>query len=102
MTRLEQLQDFIREDPNDPFNHYALALEIARTDQPAALLKFKEIINRFPSYLPTYYIAVKMVDEAGGREEAIRLAENGIIIAQQSGDRKALAELNALKSEIEW
>ncbi|MFM7328943.1 MAG: tetratricopeptide repeat protein [Bacteroidota bacterium] len=102
MTRLEQLQEFIREDPSDPFNHYALALEIARTDQVAALLKFKEIIHQFPLYLPTYYIAAKLLDESGNRDEALRLADNGIALARQSGDRKALAELNTLKSEIEF
>ena len=27
MTRLDQLKVFVLEDPDDPFNHYALAME---------------------------------------------------------------------------
>jgi lipoprotein NlpI len=37
MTRLEQLHQFLQEDPADPFNLYALAIEYQKTDIPHAL-----------------------------------------------------------------
>jgi len=102
LSRTEQLKEFIREDPTDPFNHYALAMELARTEPSAALEKFKEVIEHFPTYLPSYYTTARLLSEAGQKDEAATIAAKGIELARQSGDRKALSELTALKEEIEW
>jgi lipoprotein NlpI len=59
-TRLEQLLRFYREDPNDPFSVYGLALEYQKTDVRESERFFDELLGKFPDYLPAYYHAAKL------------------------------------------
>ena len=102
LSRLTQLQAFIEEDPSDPFNHYALAMELTRTDKGAGITKFREVMDNFPSYQPTYYILCKLLSESGLSKEALVVATRGLSLATEKGDKKAWSELNALREEIEW
>ncbi len=102
LNRLAQLQAFIEEDPADPFNHYALAMELTRTDKAAGLAKFREVMDSFPSYQPTYYMLCKLLSESEQTEEALAVATRGLALAKDTGDKKAWSELNALREEIEW
>ena len=40
-SRIEQLKQFAKEDPNDPFNKYALALEYQKTDARKGIGNFQ-------------------------------------------------------------
>ena len=53
--RVEQLQEFIRANPKDPFPRYALALEhknSGRLDE--ASVTFAELMSELPDYVPAY------------------------------------------------
>ena len=53
MNRLEQLRQFAAEEPHDPFNHYALALEYLKTNPREAENLFEQLLQQHPEYLPT-------------------------------------------------
>src|ERR1044072_4542651 len=95
MTRLEQLQAFFNEDPNDLFNIYALALEYQRTDTTKALDYFNRVVRDHENYIPAYYRLGKLYQELGERERSLAIFEKGIEKANQQNDRKALRELQA-------
>jgi tetratricopeptide (TPR) repeat protein len=101
-SRLDVLLKFYEEDPNDPFNAYALALEYAKTQQDKALTIFYTLTENHPSYLPTYYHAAKLAEEMNLREEAIRLYNKGIQVAQEQNNQKALKELKSALDELEF
>jgi lipoprotein NlpI len=46
--RLEQLRNFYEEEPNDPFNAYALATELLKFDLQAARQLFEELLVNTP------------------------------------------------------
>ena len=102
MTRLEQLQQFLKEDPADPFNLYALALEYQRTDVPQALKLFDQLLLEHEDYLPTYYSSAKLFAEAGDTEKAIRLYEAGIERARTRGEMKTMRELRSALDELQF
>ena len=57
------LQKFIEDDPTDPFNHYALALEYIEHEPAKARDLLLKLIEENPTYLPAYYQAVTLLIE---------------------------------------
>jgi Tfp pilus assembly protein PilF len=98
--RVEQLKQFIREDPADPFNYYALALEYAKTDESKALEILNDLIQRHKDYVPSDYQLAKLYERVGQKKSAIETFLNGIEIARQQNDLKTLRELDAALQEL--
>ena len=102
MSRLHQLLKFLEEEPNDPFNIYALALEYQKIDQEKALAFFQLLTEEHADYVATYYHLGKLHEELGNKEEAIRILETGIEKARTCQDYKALRELQSALGEIQY
>jgi hypothetical protein len=100
VDRISQLEAFAKEDPGDPFNHYALALEYLKADATKALAQFEDLLKFHPDYLPTYYpfahLLIDMKQDVKG-EEIFKL---GIEKARLLGEMKTLRELQ--KAYDDW
>ena len=93
--RLATLETLIDKGSNDPFVHYARALEHRSLgDLPTALRFLTEVGERFPSYVPTYLMAAQVAAELGETATAKTWAERGIAAA--AADPHARSELEAL------
>jgi lipoprotein NlpI len=92
-ARLSQLLHFYEEDPTDPFNAYALALEYQTAEPARAEAFFTKLLTEFPDYLPTYYHAGQFFAERNDPERAIWVFEAGIALAEKTAQEKALREL---------
>lgn len=95
MTRLEQLKQFAAEEPDDPFNHYALALEYLKNNPDEAHEIFKRLLLSHPDYLPTYYPYAQLLAERKEVALAEQTFQNGIQAAKKAGDMKTMRELQA-------
>lgn len=93
MNRIEQLHQFIAEDPSDPFPRYALALEYLHHQPDQARKCFEELLERFPDYLPGYYPAAHLYIDLEEADEAERIFQAGIALARKQGDAKTEREL---------
>jgi len=93
--RIELLEQFIAEDPNDPFNHYALGLEYMKRDVHKALDVFKNLRNDHKDYLATYYQLAKLYEYVGQKDLAVTTYHEGITIATKQRDLKTLQELKS-------
>lgn len=93
--RLTQLLAFHQQDPNDPFNAYALALEYRKNSASTALSYFEELLTTFPDYVPTYYHAAQLYAELGRTAQAQQTYETGIETARRLGNAHALRELQS-------
>jgi len=101
-SRLSLLQEYYTQDPSDPFNIYALALETSKTDASQAITLFEELLNQHPQYLPTYYHAGKLYESLKQTDQAITVYKNGISLAQKTGDLKTARELKSALDELEF
>ncbi|HEY0744355.1 MAG TPA: tetratricopeptide repeat protein [Chryseosolibacter sp.] len=99
-TRLDILLKFYDDDPNDPFNIYALAIEYQKSDLPKARQYFEKLLNEYPHYIPTYYHAAKLYQETGDTDRAINTYEKGIEVAKSQNDTKAARELKSAYDEL--
>ncbi|WP_057936594.1 tetratricopeptide repeat protein [Algoriphagus resistens] len=93
LDRIHLLRQFTEEEPENPFNWYALAIEYRENDQNEALMLFAKLIKDHPTYLATYFPAAHLYAELGEIDEAKMIFEKGISLAHDQMNRKALQEL---------
>lgn len=99
--RIQQLIRFVQEEPDEPFNVYALAMEYITSEPAQARSYFADLLARFPNYLPTYYHAAALYAESNDRERAAGLYEKGIELARTQGNQKTLLELQRAQQAFE-
>lgn len=97
--RLKMLEQFIQDDPSDPFNHYALALEYIQHDPVKASELLLQLISKNPGYLPPYYQAATLLIDLQQNEKAVPLIEQGIAEAKRQNENKTMNELRSLLDE---
>ncbi len=97
--RIDMLQKFIEDDPTDPFNHYALALEYIEHDPVKAKNLLLKLIKENPAYLPAYYQAATLLIELGQNEAVIPTINQGIAEAKKQNENKTMNELRSLLDE---
>jgi hypothetical protein len=95
------LEQFVLEDQTDPFNRYALALELAKSDTRKAKEIYDFLIEHHPDYVPTYYQAALLCLALNMSSEAITIIETGILQAKKKNDLKAQNELRSLLDDID-
>ncbi|MDB5241674.1 MAG: enzyme of heme biosynthesis [Spirosoma sp.] len=97
--RIQQLIRFIQEEPGDPFNVYALAMEYINGNPEQAKPYFEQLLTDHPDYLPTYYHAAALYADLGDPDTAVQLYEKGILLARAQNNPKTELELQrALQS----
>jgi predicted Zn-dependent protease len=99
--RLRMLEQYAKEDPDDPFPSYAMALEWVTNDPAKAMELFDQLLSVHPDYLPVYYHAGHLLFQSGDSVKAKIIIETGIRKTKAAGDLKALAELKTLYDEID-
>lgn len=102
---LENLIGFYEEDPDDPFNAYALALEYMKSDATQAAAFFDLVLDKHPGYLPVYYSAAGFYKDLEKWERSAAIYERGVSLAREQGNVKTTQELlraqRALLDEME-
>ncbi len=93
--RIALLQQFIADEPDHPFNVYALAMEYYQDKPEQALELLVNLIRSHPDYLPSYYKAAHLYWERNERELAEQTFHHGIGLAEAQENEKALKELKA-------
>jgi Tfp pilus assembly protein PilF len=92
--RIEQLKEFLKEDENDSFLKYALALEYVKiAENNTAKDCFLNLITADENYLASYYQLGKLYESLSDQERAGEIYRKGIEIAQKVGNKKNLLEL---------
>lgn len=93
-SRLAQLQNFLRESPNDPFLKYALTMEFVKLgEKQSARNGFEDLVHSHADYVGTYYHFGKFLEGEGEKDSALEIYEKGVLVAQQKRNFHALNEL---------
>jgi len=100
LSRLEQLLQFHKEDPNDPFNLYALGTEYKSDDPKTALDYFEKLVQFHPDYLAVYYHLAQLYIDFGYYEKAKATYETGIEKASKTQAHLLLRELKNAYNEF--
>ena len=100
--RLSQLEELLKEDPNDSFLQYGIALEYAKKGElPEAISRIEKLLSQNPDYLGAYYQLGQYYEAEENNEEAIDTYKRGIILAQKLKNNKTLNELREALQQLE-
>lgn len=93
LNRIDQLLKFVEEEPDNPFNLYALALEYQNININKAAYYYDKLLKEHESYIPTYYHAAAFYTEQRSVELAKLTYEKGIHLSKEQNQAHALKEL---------
>ena len=100
--RLQQIQEMLADDPNDPTLRYMLAMEyVSVGDDSRAVACFHELLAGAPDYVPAYMQAGRALVRQGKDDEARTIFERGIAVAQQKQDFHARDEMSGMLADLE-
>lgn len=101
--RIEKLQAFLKDAPDDSFLQHALALEYIKAgDDSAAKTMFEANLDRSPDYVATYYHLGKLLERSGAQQQAIDIYEQGMTVAKKVGDMHTYNELQAAYEDLAY
>lgn len=99
--RLSQLLDFLKNEPNDPFLHYALATEyVKKQEYQQALEYYLNSIRIDEAYVGTYYHLGKLYEVLQNKEEAEKTYKKGMEVARKKGQQHAFSELQQAYNKV--
>ncbi len=99
-SRLEQLLAYLQEEPNEPFNLYAIAMEYLKYDPHKALDYLEQLLVQHALYVPTYYQAARVYVALNQPDKARETFEKGLTISLQQGNRHAHRELQSAYNQF--
>lgn len=93
-SRLEQLLEMLKAEPQDAFLRYAVALEYEAAGNIAeAISRIESLLSDNPDYLGAFYQLGQYYEMTGQPDRASIIYERGIELARQKGNTKTLGEL---------
>jgi tetratricopeptide (TPR) repeat protein len=102
MDRLSQLQELLKEDPNDAFLQYGIALEYAKKGNvEEAIARIEKLLAEKPDYLGAYYQLGQYYEAVNKNTEATAVYEKGILLAKQLNNTKTMNELREALQQLE-
>ena len=100
-SRVEFLQEALNANPHDRFARYALAMELAQSDQSdAAGEHFEFLLRNQPEYAATYFQAGMFLWKKGRTAEAREVFTKGIEVTGRQGNPHAQSELRTALEEL--
>jgi predicted Zn-dependent protease len=100
-TRKEQIEEMLREEPNDPELLYMLAMEHVSSGQDEEAMRwFRELMTRRPDYAPGFHQAARSLARLNKMDDARRVLEQGIPLALKQGNQHAADEMQELLASL--
>lgn len=94
-NRSQQILEMLKDEPNDSFLNYALAIEYAKSGDVKKAIEIIEILLiREANYLGAYYQLGKYYEQIEQPDIAAAIYNKGIVIAKQQKNKKTEGELN--------
>jgi hypothetical protein len=100
-SRRQFLEDALRENPDNTFARYGLALELAKNEPASAWNHFAYLLLHQPEYSATYYQAGMFLINQGRLDEARKVLAAGVEVTGRQGKQHAQRELQAALDELD-
>jgi tetratricopeptide (TPR) repeat protein len=92
--RLEQLINMKKEEPNDPFLIYAIAMEYAKIENfDESIAHYEQLVNEHEDYVGTYYHLAKLYETLKMPDKADVTYQKGLAVSKKIADHHAHSEL---------
>ncbi len=100
-SRREKLEEFLKQNPDDAFTRYGIALECMRAgDSDAADAHFRHLIEHNGDYVPAYQMYAQLLTQKERVEEAKAILKRGIAAAERVSNAHARSEMEGHLAEL--
>ncbi len=97
MSRREKIEALLKEEPDDIFLRYSLALEMESAGEWESSLEILEALARgTPPYVPAFHMAARQLINRDRIDDARRALREGIEEARRQGNSHAAGEMGEL------
>ncbi|GIV27383.1 MAG: hypothetical protein KatS3mg027_1197 [Bacteroidia bacterium] len=101
-NRIQQLLELIKEEPDDPFLHYAIGLEyLAEKNFQQAQQSFEKCLSLDSQYIPAYYQLGILLYNLNHKDKSLNYLKKGLEIAKNKKQLKDIAEFQSTITNIE-
>ncbi len=101
MSRREQLEQMLADDPHDEFLLYSIAMEyLSEGDAQTARQRFLEMTEKLPEYVPAYFRLGELYAKTEEHTAARDMLNRGIEIARKAGDAHAAGEMTEFRDSL--
>lgn len=100
-SRKNQLQELLKQDPEDTFLSYALAMELeSEGDTTGAIAQLQTLLTHSPEYVPGFLQLGQLQISTGLLEEAKVTLQMGMQTAFKQADHHAYQEMEGILAGI--
>ncbi|MEC8557648.1 MAG: hypothetical protein VXZ82_21815 [Planctomycetota bacterium] len=101
MSRREKIEDMLKDEPQDVFLRYSLAMEMSSAGEvEEALDLFSTLANEKPPHVPAFFRSAQILADNDQVNESRRFLREGIEIARALGDMHAAGEMGEMLAEL--
>jgi tetratricopeptide (TPR) repeat protein len=101
MTRRQRLEQMLKENPDDPFLLYGLAMDQQSAgEDEAAVAGFDRVHAVDPSYVAAYFQKAQILARLSRTDDARDTLRAGIAAARATGDDHAIAEMSEFLNSL--
>jgi thioredoxin-like negative regulator of GroEL len=101
LSRREQIEAMLADEPADVFLRYSLALELAKeNEQQRSLELLRGLMTGQTPYVPAFLMAAQQLAEMGRLNEATAALGDGIEQARRQGNPHAAGEMSELLAAL--
>lgn len=99
--KVRQLEDLVKQNPENALMHYTLGVEYLRADQnEKAIATLKKALNLEPHYSAAYRELGKALVKSNLSEKAVEIFDKGIAVAEEKGDIQTAKEMRVFLKRI--
>lgn len=98
---IDELKEIVAEDPEDPLVRYSLGSELLRARRAGEIREFREAIRLKPDYTAAFRGLGQALDDNGASVEAIDVFQQGIQVAEETGDLQTGKEMRVFLKRVE-
>lgn len=93
--------ELIEKFPDDLFSRHALAMEYIKMGMDVKALELMQgLLEQSPNHVGTYYHLGKLYERMGELQQALRVYEDGEVMARSLNATHELRELTAAKENV--
>jgi Tfp pilus assembly protein PilF len=95
-SRVDVLRNMLRQDPNNSFARYGVAMEYKNAGQlQHAAEEFEKLIAIDPNYVAAYFHGGQTLEKLGRNDDARAVYESGITACSRIADAHTRSEIQA-------
>ena len=101
ISRRVKLEQMLEHQPDDPFLHYGLAMELVKEGEiEAALGRFDRTLGLDAGYLAAYFQKGSTLAAQGRTDDARTTLQAGILASNRKQDTHAASEMQSLLDSL--